>query len=257
MERVEGVVVVGEFEEDEFGREGAADGHGSPTAPGSAAAPAAGAGGDVPRWRVRARRVLSAEYVVEEAEPGSREAGRVLALHESMKDRARLYADHLEQLAVFFREDPEVEGLLDDADVTALKVATGLRCTYGQAHAQVRDAYTAVELMPLTFAFLRVGDLPEAWHHSLLRHVRRLDEAQIRSVDTHMAEVEIPSVSKATFDKQVLVAVALATADTPPTPASQARDVQIVDVHTDTGTASLSVTGPIPEIQALAHRLGG
>src|SRR5699024_5710681 len=45
------------------------------------------------------------------------------------------------------------------------------------------------------------------------------------------------------------------SADTPPSPPSKARDARIVDIDPETGTASLCVTGPIPEIQALAHRL--
>src|SRR5699024_1192952 len=48
---------------------------------------------------------------------------------------------------------------------------------------------------------------------------------------------------------------ARASADTPPSPPSKARDARIVDIDPETGTASLCVTGPIPEIQALAHRL--
>ena len=237
---------MGEFEEEEFGRNDAAD-----TSQSSSAASSGGGA----TWRVRARRVLSDQYVLEEVEPGSIEAARVLSLHQTMKTRARLYAHQLRQLSVFFREDPAVRGVVDEADVTALKIATGLRCSYFQARAQVIDAHTAVEWMPLTFEHLRVGDLPEAWHHSLLRHVRRLDEDQTRFVDAHMAGVELPSVSKTTFDKQVTLAVALATAGTVPTPPAQSRDVELVDVNTETGTASLYVTGPIPEIQALAHRL--
>ncbi|MGO1408595.1 MAG: HNH endonuclease signature motif containing protein, partial [Brachybacterium sp.] len=236
---------VGEFEDEEPGRK---DASGEPRG-------ATATSRELPKWRVRARRELSEQYVLEEVEPGSVEAARVLSLHQTMKTRARLYAHHLRQLSTFFREDPAVRGLLDDADVTALKVATGLRCSYFHAQAQVTDAYTAVEWMPLTFEHLRVGDLPEAWHHSLLRHVRRLPEEQVRQVDAHMAGVELPSVSKATFDKQVTLAVALASAGTVPTPPSQSRDVEVVDVNTETGTASLYVTGPIPEIQALAHRL--
>src|SRR5699024_1987524 len=256
LEVVEGVVPVGEFEEDIVDREDAVEGaQATPADAGPSRGSQAASGDRSPQWRVRARRELSEDYVLEEVEPGSREAARVLALHQSMKARARLYADHLEQLATFFREDPEVQGLLDEADVTALKVATGLRCTYLQAHAQVRDAHLAVEWMPHTFAHLRAGGLPEAWHHWLLRQVRRLTESQVRQVDADMAGVEIPSVSKATFDKHVGLAVARASADTPPSPPSKARDARIVDIDPETGTASLCVTGPIPEIQALAHRL--
>ena len=237
---------MGEFEDEELGRKDAAD-----KSQNSSAAPS----GDGPKWRVRARRELTEQYVLEEVEPGSIEAARVLSMHQTMKTRSRLYAHQLRQLSTFFREDPAVRGLVDEADVTALKIATGLRCSYFQARAQVIDAHTAVEWMPATFEHLRVGDLPEAWHHSLIRHVRRLDEEQTRFVDAHMAEVELPSVSKTTFDKQVTLAVALATAGTVPTPAAESRDVELVDVNTETGTASLYVTGPIPEIQALAHRL--
>jgi hypothetical protein len=210
---------------------------------------------DLPEWSVRARRELDEEYILEEVTPGSLEAGRVMGLHRTMRMRSSLHAHHLRQLATFFCEDPEVRGLLDDADVTALKIAAGLRCGYDQAHALVRDAYQAVEWMPLTFTYLRRGDLPEDWHHYLIRHVRRLDEEQTRQVDAHMATVELPSISLTTYRAQVRLAVKLATAGTLPTPPSQSRDVEIVDVDTETGTASLLVTGPIPEIQALAHRL--
>ena len=197
---------MGELEDGIFDRKDAAeDAHAVPADAGPSQGSQAAGGDGAPQWRVRARRELSEEYVLEEVEPGSREAARVLGLHQSMKARARLYADHLEQLATFFREDPEVQGLLDDADVTALKVATGLRCTYLQAHAHVRDAHLAVEWMPHMLAHLRAGDLPEAWHHWLLRQVRRLDEAQVRQVDADMAEVEIPSVSKARACQMVCV----------------------------------------------------
>lgn len=210
---------------------------------------------ETPRWRVRARRPLTAEAVIGEVEPGSLEAARVLELHESMKERARLYAAHLEKLATFFHEDPVVKGAIDDADMTALKLAAGLRCTWLQAQSQVLDAHRSLRWMPRTFEHLRAGDLPEAWHQHLLRHVRRLEEHQVRAIDEHMAGVELPSVSKSTFEKQVTYAVALAKAGTVPTPPSESRNVEIVDVNTETGVASLYVSGPIPEITALAHRL--
>ncbi|GAA4519864.1 HNH endonuclease signature motif containing protein [Brachybacterium paraconglomeratum] len=223
-------------------------------APGSSAEPGTAPEG-LPAWRVRARRELDAEYILEEAVPGSLDAGRVMDLHRTMRFRASLRAHQLRQLSTFFREDPEVQGVLDDADITALKVAAGLRCTYLQAHAMVRDAHLAVAWMPVTFTYLRRGELPEDWHHYLIRHTRRLTEDQAREVDAHMAAVQIPSVSQDTFEKQVRLGVALATAGTLPALPSQSRNVEIVGVDTETGTASLMVTGPIPEIQALAHRL--
>lgn len=257
---------MGDFEDAQFAREAAASPTGidgppadpsaplNPSSPDAPNAPGTAPEG-LPRWTVRARRELDEECIIEEATPGSLDAPRVMALHRTMRMRASLRAHELRQLATFFREDPEVRGLLDDADVTALKVAAGLRCTYPQAHAKVRDAHLAVEWLPLTFAYLRRGDLPEDWHCYLLRHTRRLTEDQAREVDAHMAGVEMPSISQDTFEKHVRLSVALATAGTLPSPPSLSRDVEIVGVDTETGTASLLVTGPIPEIQALAHRL--
>ena len=69
------------------------------------------------------------------------------------------------------------------------------------------------------------------------------------------AGVELPSVSVDTFTRQLRLAVELATAGALPAPPSQSRDVEIVDVDTTNGTASLLVTGPVLEIKGLAHRL--
>ncbi|ACU86928.1 hypothetical protein Bfae_31690 [Brachybacterium faecium DSM 4810] len=237
------------------GRDAALSPPTTPAAAGQPEAPTVLATPELPRWAVKARRALSEEYLLEEVEPGSIEATRVLALHRTMKTRTRLYAHHLRQLSTFFVEDPEVRGLMDEADVTALKIAAGLRCTYPQARSQVRDAHLAVTWMPLTFEYLRRGDLTEGMHHYLLRHTRRLSEEHARQVDAHMATLELPSISLRTFEKHVRLAVELATAGALTRPPSQARDVEIVDVDTASGTASLLVTGPIPEIQGLAHRL--
>ena len=181
----------------------------------------------LPAWSVRARTPLSEERILEEVAPGTLESGRVMALHRTALTRARLYAHHLRLLSTFFREDPEVRGRPDDADLSALKIAAGLRCTYGQAWSQVRDARTAVEIMPLTFEYLRRGDLTEALHQTILRRVRRLTDAQAAQVDAHMATVELPSVSVNTFTRQLRLAVQLATAGALPTPPSESRDVEI------------------------------
>ena len=131
---------------------------------------------ELPAWRARARRPLTTERILEEVGEGTVESGRVMALHRTALTRARLYAHHLRLLETFFREDPEVQGRPEDADMTALKVAAGLRCTYNQAWSQVLDAHRAVEIMPLTFEYLRRGDLTEAMHQMLLRRVRRLTD---------------------------------------------------------------------------------
>ncbi|MEJ6543621.1 HNH endonuclease signature motif containing protein [Brachybacterium paraconglomeratum] len=251
---------MGEFDELELDMPSRASADGVPPAPRSGSArpsrvlPPATVP-DLPAWRARARRPLTEARILEEVGEGTVESGRVMALHRTALTRARLYAHHLRLLETFFREDPEVQGRPEDADMTALKVAAGLRCTYNQAWSQVLDAHRAVEMMPLTFEYLRRGDLTEAMHQMLLRRVRRLTDEQASQVDAHMATIELPSVSLDTFSRHLRLAVELATAGTLPTPPSQSRDVEIVDVDSTTGTASLLVTGPILEIKGLAHRL--
>ncbi|WP_422116036.1 HNH endonuclease signature motif containing protein [Brachybacterium sp. UNK5269] len=214
-------------------------------------------GDGVPCWSVRARHGLTEDRIVHdaEAEPGSAQAQTVLALHHTLRGRARLYARHLELLTTFFVQDAENEGLLEDADVSALKIATGLRVSTVQATGMLRDAHRAVHCMPQTFAYLQRGDLPEHFHHYLLRRVRGLTEEQARQVDAHLARVELPSVPRESFEAQVRLAVRLATAGTIPAPASSLRSVEISNVDDEAGTASVTITGPIPEIKALVHRL--
>ncbi|WP_341854422.1 hypothetical protein [Brachybacterium sp. GPGPB12] len=92
--------------------------------PSSSAAPARPAR----EWRVRARRELTEELILEEVGGiEGKNAGRVLALHSLMREEARLHARRLRHLADFFAIDPDNEGSLIDADMTAMKVAVGLR----------------------------------------------------------------------------------------------------------------------------------
>jgi hypothetical protein len=152
-----------------------------------------------------------------------------------------------------FDLDPDNEDDLDDADMTAMKVAVGLRCTVLQATARIHDAHRAVVDMPRMFAHLEAGDLPEEFHRFLLRQIRRLNAVQVRRVDELLAQVEIPSIPRSTFEAQVRLAVA-SVVDLPESPRA-ARNVAIVGIDSDLGTATLHVTGPIPEIRGLAQRL--
>ena len=127
-------------------------------------------------WAVRARNELTEERILEEV--GGIEgphAERVLEMHATMRERAQLHARQLRQLATFFDLDPDNEGTLEDADMTAMKVAVGLRCSIAQATSLIRDAHHAVVDLPRMFAHLEAGDLPEDYHRFLLRQVRRLE----------------------------------------------------------------------------------
>lgn len=205
-------------------------------------------------WRVRARRELTEELILEEVGGiEGKNAGRVLALHSLMREEAQLHARRLRHLADFFAIDPDNEGSLTDADMTAMKVAVGLRCSITQATSQIRDAHHAVVNLPRMFAHLEAGDLPEDYHRFLLRQVRRLDADQIRLVDEHLAGVEIPSIPRSTFEAQVRLAVASVGNELKPP--REAREVRIDGVDSEQGVAWITITGPISEIRSLGLRL--
>ncbi|HJF49111.1 MAG TPA: HNH endonuclease, partial [Brachybacterium paraconglomeratum] len=205
-------------------------------------------------WRVRARRELTEELILEEVGGiEGKNAGRVLALHSLMREEAQLHARRLRHLADFFAVDPDNAGSLIDADMTAMKVAVGLRCSITQATSQIRDAHHAVVDLPRMFAHLEAGDLPEDYHRFLLRQVRRLDADQIRLVDEHLAGVEIPSIPRSTFEAQVRLAVASVGNELKPP--REAREVRIDGVDSEQGVAWITITGPIPEIRSLGLRL--
>ncbi|PCC31092.1 HNH endonuclease signature motif containing protein [Brachybacterium alimentarium] len=212
---------------------------------------------DIPVWPVRARHELTEQRIVEAAEVGGDvdQATRVRGIHRTMRERTMLYAEQMRLLTEFFTRDPEVEGCLDVADVSAMKVAVGLRSSTHRAEALIRDAHRSVELMPRTFEALARGDLPEDFHQYLLRRVRRLEDDQVRDVDAHVAVWELASISRSQFERHVRLIVALVSAGTITSPREPERDVRLEHADPASGTATLSVSGPIPEITALMHRL--
>ena len=232
-------------------RSGGPSGAASDPASDSSAVPA------VPVWPVRARRALTAQRVIEacEAKPESEQAACALAIHDNMRERTKLYAREQELLTAFLTRDPESDGCIDSADISALKVATGLRASLHRAECLIRDAHRSVSLMPGTFEVLRAGDLPEDFHQVLLRKVRALPDDQVRVVDEHVAGWDLASISRDQFTRHLGSLITLVTAGTIPlTPESERRvDLEITDPAR--GIATLSVTGPTLEIKALAHRL--
>lgn len=207
-------------------------------------------------FRVRARKPLTPATVLEEA-GGYRSpvAGAVLDVHYLMRERSRLYGIHLRMLAELYENDSENGGVLEDADMTGMKIAAGLRCSTAEATDQIHDALRAVHRLPTMFAHLERGDLPEPFFRYLLRQVQSLDDDQVEMVDLRLHDVDVANVSQGTFEKQVRYAVAEARKGTLPTLPSPTRKVELGTVDPVHGTASITITGPILEIRALAHRL--
>ncbi|MBP2410388.1 HNH endonuclease signature motif containing protein [Brachybacterium fresconis] len=232
--------------------------------PGAAAAPDASAAvGDVDAvlpvraWAVDALVPLTSERMVKLAgvEPASDQAYRILELHAAIRERTILYARQQELLVDFFTEDPDTDGLIDEADISAMKIATGMRITTRQAERLIRDAHRSVDLLPATFAHLAAGDMPEGFHQYLLRHVRSLTDEHVAMVDEHVAAWDLANVSRHKFETNVKTLIVRVTAGTLPVPPQTQRRVDLEVTDPKCGLATLAVTGPIPEIKDLAHRL--
>lgn len=211
----------------------------------------------VRRWPVRARSPLTQERIIDEvdAPSGDPQAALACRMHERMKTRTRLYARQLRDMATFFHYDPDAQGALDEADIAAMKIAVGLRTSTFRAGAMIRDAHRAVEQMPRTFHRLAAGELPEEWHVHLLRLVRPLDEGHVQHIDEHLDTWDLASISRDQFVRHLRRLIAMVTALDAPKPPSALRSVDLHLADPELGTASLTITGPIPEIVALSHRL--
>lgn len=209
------------------------------------------------RWPVRARAPLTQERIIDaaEAEPTSRQADLACRIHDRMKDRTRLYAQQLRDIAEFFLHDPETGGIVDDADLAAMKIAIGLRISNTRADMMIRDAHRAVEEMPRTFARLATGEMPEEWHQHLLRRIRMLERPQAEHIDEHLATWDLASITRDQFDRHLRRLIALVTVPDKPKPLAELREVRLTIDDAEQGTAALTITGPIPEIMALSHRL--
>lgn len=215
-------------------------------------------------WPVRARRALTPDAIqssalvdsAHESDPVvTAHARQAVTIHDTARERTRLYARQLAEVARFLHEDPDVRDLNDDLDLIAMKLSTALRLSASQAVGRVRDAHRAVTVMPGTFAQLSTGDLPEDWHRALLRRLAPLTDAQAAAIDAVIATWEVESISRAQFDRHLGLAISLALSDVPEPPRPPERDVTVQVGPVTEGTATLSVTGPMLEILSLSHRL--
>lgn len=215
-------------------------------------------------WPVRARRRLTPEAVrasalvdsAHEADPVvTAHAQQAVTIHDTSRERTRLYARQLAEVAQFLREDPDVSDPSDALDLIAMKLATALRVSASQAAGRVRDAHRAVTVMPGTFEQLATGDLPEDWHRTLLRRLAGMSDAQAAAIDAVVATWEVASISRSQFDRHLGLAISLTLSEVPEPARTPERDVSVQIGPVPEGTATLSVTGPMLEILALSHRL--
>ncbi|GAB4097155.1 HNH endonuclease signature motif containing protein [Brachybacterium horti] len=203
---------------------------------------------------VRGRSEVTEENVAIRADL-SEDAVRAEALRRIHRRRrgaaAMLYVEEMKDVALLWDEKAGDEG-----DYLALAAGVALRARLGQATYQLRRAHMGVPDLPLSLEKVATGDLPTRWFDDLLRAVERLSSAQRHRVDAEVAGWELATLSPDRFRTLVRLLVTWVdeVAALGPT-AEETRDVSLDHSHIDDGTATLTVTGPAPEILDLAKRL--
>ncbi|APX34164.1 hypothetical protein BH708_17260 [Brachybacterium sp. P6-10-X1] len=164
---------------------------------------------------------------------------------------SRARAELLAQAAVFW-VDPDSDDPREEAD---LAVAIALRTTTKRAGRLLNDAHLATTHLPRTFERLRRGDMPADWFDKVLTAVRDLSDAQRAEADELVAGWDLASIPADRFSDELrLLRAWYETHGARPDPVDS-RGVFLERSPVDDGTASLRVTGPVPEIHALAQRL--
>ena len=177
-------------------------------------------------------------------------------VHAAALEESRRLATRFTTLAPSF-QDPESEEYDEDvAEAELLTVALALRCTRTVAERVLRDAHIAVTQLPRTLVRLHSGEYPAAWFERILRRTHHLTPRQMRSVDA-AASLWPTTLTTEQFHHRLsrLLGRLESEQETPAhlTPEGRRR-VELLPTRDD-GIGCLRVTGPAPEILALAQRL--
>ncbi|UEJ82175.1 HNH endonuclease [Brachybacterium halotolerans subsp. kimchii] len=151
----------------------------------------------------------------------------------------------------------DAEGALaHEGDVEDAQAAVALRTTTTVAYGQIRDAHEALTLFPLLFARVEAGELPVEWLRRVIHRSRDLPEDDRKGLDRVMGDWEF-GVTPETFRRLLgeLITWFTSLLDLSPVERAQRRRHIGVPVVGADGTASLTVTGPVPEILAFAQSL--
>lgn len=173
------------------------------------------------------------------------------SIEESQRLAARFIA-----LAPSFRDAEAQDYDEDAADAELLAVGLALRCTRTVADRIVRDSHVAVTQLPRTLVRLDSGEFPAAWFDRILRRTRYLTARQMEHVDAAAARWPV-TLTTEQFHLRLsrLLGRLESQQETPAhlTPEGRRR-VELLPARDD-GIGCLRVTGPAPEILALARRL--
>lgn len=206
----------------------------------------------MPRPRVKARAPLTEDSLVGRGglEPASADATTASRLLHAVQEDSRRHALHLKRLAAFHVAEDDFE-----REEHTLAVAIALRTTTDKARRLILDAHIAYTEMPRTLERLARGEMPVEWHERMLRATRDMTPFRRGEIDERIGAWDLASIPSDRFFAELRTLVAWCDShDAAPDPV-QSRCVELEKGFRDDGTASLRITGPIPEILAVARRL--
>ncbi|PMC75118.1 hypothetical protein, partial [Brachybacterium sp. UMB0905] len=183
------------------------------------------------------------------------EAQLMVRVQERRRLAGTLYAEELRDLALLWTVDDDHPGEADELAVNCLIAAAGLRSKVGRAEGKLRDAVQATRDLPLCLDLVAGGVLPVEWFEWLIRSTRRLEPEQRRQVDDVVAEWDLAGIDVNRFYRELRILIAWFGAGLQQEHPTQQRNVEVFTSPDMDGTACLQVTGPVPEITALGHRL--
>ncbi|PMC74368.1 DUF222 domain-containing protein [Brachybacterium sp. UMB0905] len=183
------------------------------------------------------------------------EAQLMVRVQERRRLAGTLYAEEVRDLALLWTVDDDHPGEADELAVNCLIAAAGLRSKVGRAEGKLRDAVHATRDLPLCLDLVAGGVLPVEWFEWLIRSTRRLEPEQRRQVDDRVAEWDLAGIDVNRFYRELRMLIAWFGAGLQQEHPTQQRNVEVFTSPDMDGTACLQVTGPVPEITALGHRL--
>ena len=177
-------------------------------------------------------------------------------VHAASIEESRRLATRFTALAPSFHDSEGEDYDEDVAEAELLSVALALRCTRTVADRILHDAHIAVTQLPRTLVRLDSGEYPAAWFDRILRRTRHLTAGQMGFVDA-AASLWPTTLTTEQFHQRLsrLLGRLESQLETPThlTPEGRRRVELLKD--RDDGIGCLRVTGPAPEILALAQRL--
>jgi hypothetical protein len=174
-----------------------------------------------------------------------------LAVRES-----QLAAALMRRLAPLWVDRDAEDAPAHEGDVEDAQAAVALRTTTAVSYGQIRDAHEALTLFPVLFARVESGELPIEWLRRVIHRSRDLPQEGRQGLDRVMGDWEF-GVTPETFRRLLGELIAWFTSLLELSPVERARKRRHIaaPVVGADGTASLTLTGPVPEILAFAQSL--